>query len=67
MTPRAGTLAEQRRASPPVRPEYVRAVVAANEMGVVEKPLAPWQKLLNQGWVRKALILAELKIGRVHV
>jgi NitT/TauT family transport system permease protein len=46
-----------------VRPEYVRDVVAGREMGVVEAPLTTWQKLANQGWLRKALILLAIAIA----
>jgi NitT/TauT family transport system permease protein len=42
---------------PPVRPEYLQEVVAGRNIGVVQKPLTTWQKLANQGWLRKAFIL----------
>jgi NitT/TauT family transport system permease protein len=42
---------------PPTRPEYLRDVVAGRDIGVVEKPLTIFQRLANQGWLRKALIL----------
>jgi NitT/TauT family transport system permease protein len=45
---------------PPVRPEYVRDTVAGRDIGVVEAPLTVWQRLANQGWLRKALILAAI-------
>ena len=45
-------------AVPPKRPEYMRDTVASRDFGVVEKPLSIWQRLGNQGWLRKALILA---------
>jgi NitT/TauT family transport system permease protein len=32
-------------------------VVASADIGVVEKPLTLWQRLVNQSWVRKAFIL----------
>ena len=41
---------------PPVRPEYLRDTVSG-DMGVVQKPLTVWQKLVNQAWLRKAFIL----------
>ena len=44
-------------AVPPKRPEYMRDTVASRDFGVVEKPLSIWQRLANQGWLRKALIL----------
>jgi len=43
---------------PPKRPQYMRDTVAARDFGVVEKPLTVWQRLANQGWLRKAIILA---------
>jgi NitT/TauT family transport system permease protein len=45
-------------AVPPKRPEYMRDTVAAQDFGVVEKPLTVWQRLANQGWLRKGIILA---------
>ena len=44
-------------AVPPKRPEYMRDTVASRDFGVVEKPLTVWQRLANQGWLRKAIIL----------
>ena len=41
---------------PPHRPEYLRAVVAGSDIGVVQKPLTIWQRLVNQAWLRKAFI-----------
>src|SRR5262249_28704814 len=43
-------------AAPP-RPEYVREVVAGDDIGVVQKPLTLWQTLANQAWLRKIVIL----------
>jgi NitT/TauT family transport system permease protein len=43
---------------PPRRSEYLRDVVAAADIGVVEKPLTSWQRLGNQSWLRKAVMLA---------
>jgi sulfonate transport system permease protein len=45
-------------AVPPLRPEYVRDVVAGDDIGVVQKPLTLWQTLMNQAWLRKIVILA---------
>jgi NitT/TauT family transport system permease protein len=42
---------------PPVRPEYLRDIVAGGDLGVVQKPLTPWQRLANQSWLRKTFIL----------
>ncbi|HSQ03789.1 MAG TPA: ABC transporter permease [Burkholderiales bacterium] len=38
------------------RPEFVRAV-ESGAYGVVEKPLTPWEKLCNNGALRKTLLL----------
>jgi NitT/TauT family transport system permease protein len=43
---------------PPVRPEYLRDTIAGANIGVVQKPLTTWQRLVNQAWLRKAFILA---------
>ena len=42
---------------PPTRPEYLRDVVAGRDIGVVQKPLTLWQRLVNQAWLRKPFIL----------
>ncbi|MGE0850324.1 MAG: ABC transporter permease [Hyphomicrobiaceae bacterium] len=49
-------------ATPPIRPEYLRDVVAGRDIGVVEKPLTVFQRLANQGWLRKSLILAVIAV-----
>jgi NitT/TauT family transport system permease protein len=48
---------------PPLRQEYLQEVVAGGDIGVVQKPLTVWQRLSNQGWLRKALILAVIAAG----
>jgi NitT/TauT family transport system permease protein len=48
---------------PPTRPEYIRDVVAGGEFGVVEKPLTIFQRLGNQGWLRKTVILVVIATG----
>jgi NitT/TauT family transport system permease protein len=45
---------------PPTRPEYLREVVAGRDIGVVQAPLTAWQRLANQGWLRKGLLLAAI-------
>jgi NitT/TauT family transport system permease protein len=50
--------AERLLAAPPTRREYLRDVVAGRDIGVVEKPLTLVQQIVNQAWLRKALILA---------
>ena len=44
-------------AVPPLRAEYLRDIVANDDIGVVQKPLTVWQRLVNQAWLRKAFIL----------
>ena len=48
---------------PPVRPEYLRDTIAGPDMGVVQKPLTVWQRLANQGWLRKAFILIVIAVA----
>jgi len=48
---------------PPTRPEYLREVVAGGNIGVVQKPLTVFQRLANQGWLRKSLILVVIAAG----
>ena len=50
------------RSPAPARPEFVRETKLDQEFGVVEKPLTTWEKLYNQTWLRKALILAVLAL-----
>jgi sulfonate transport system permease protein len=45
---------------PPARPEYMREVVAGHDIGVVQAPLTLWQRLANQGWLRKGLLLVAI-------
>jgi NitT/TauT family transport system permease protein len=49
--------AERLLAVPPTRREYLRDVVASGDIGVVEKALTPAQQIVNQAWLRKAIIL----------
>jgi NitT/TauT family transport system permease protein len=51
------TTAARLLAVPPLRPEYLRDIVASGDIGVVQKPLTVWQQLVNQSWIRKAFIL----------
>src|SRR6476660_1511620 len=48
---------------PPLRPEYLRETVAGSGIGVVQKPLTLWQRLGQQAWLRKALILISIAIA----
>jgi NitT/TauT family transport system permease protein len=47
-------------AAPPLRPEYLREIVAANNIGVVQQPLTVWQRLVNHAWLRKTFILVAI-------
>src|SRR5262245_38276412 len=49
--------------SPPTRPEYMRETVAGSGIGVVQKPLTLWQRLGQQAWLRKLLILALIALA----
>jgi NitT/TauT family transport system permease protein len=48
---------------PPLRPEYLREVVAGADIGVVQKPLTLWQTLVDQAWLRKVVILVVIAAG----
>ena len=45
---------------PPFRPEFVRQGALAKEFGIVEKPLGTWERLYNNGAVRKTVLLVLL-------
>jgi NitT/TauT family transport system permease protein len=49
--------------NPPIRPEYLREVVEGGDVGVVQKPLTIWQRLVNQGWLRKTFILVVIAVA----
>ncbi|MCC6778772.1 MAG: ABC transporter permease [Hyphomicrobiales bacterium] len=53
----ASTGAARRAELPPLRPEYLREIVGGGDIGVVQKPLTPWERLTNQAWLRKIFIL----------
>jgi NitT/TauT family transport system permease protein len=48
---------------PPTRPEYLCDVVASSDIGVVQKPLTLWERLVNQAWLRKLFILVVIATG----
>jgi len=48
---------------PPTRAEYVRDVIAGDDIGVVQKPLTVFQRLANQAWLRKSLILVVIAVA----
>lgn len=43
-----------------MRPEYVRDQVAEHDFGVVNKPLTAWERIRDNGFVRRLFILAVL-------
>jgi len=45
-----------------VRPEILREPVDSRTFGVVQKPLSAWERIYNQGAVRKAFILVVLAL-----
>ncbi|MBM3566160.1 MAG: ABC transporter permease [Alphaproteobacteria bacterium] len=49
--------------APPVRPDIHREPLAAEHIGVIEKPLSAAERLYNIGAVRKALILIALAVA----
>jgi NitT/TauT family transport system permease protein len=51
------TIAARNLAAPPLRPEYLRDTIAGGDIGVVQRPLTVWQRLVNQAWLRKVFIL----------
>jgi NitT/TauT family transport system permease protein len=44
------------------RPEIIRDPVAANALGVAEKPLSAWERATNVGLLRKLVLLAVLAL-----
>src|SRR5262245_37835485 len=59
----AATSSRAATTTPPTRPEYLRDTVAGSGIGVVQKPLTVWQRLAQQGWLRKALILTLIALA----
>ncbi len=45
------------------RPEIRREPIDSSAFGVVEKPLSPFERIYNVGWVRKAAILIVLALA----
>ncbi len=44
------------------RPEIVREISGANEFGIIEKELTVFERLYNQGWIRKTGLLIVVAI-----
>jgi NitT/TauT family transport system permease protein len=55
--------AQDKKMVPPARPEYLRDVVADGDIGVAEQPLTLWQRLANQSWLRKLIILIVIAVA----
>jgi NitT/TauT family transport system permease protein len=47
---------------PPLRPEYVREETASRDFGVVEKPLALWERAYDNAALRKIMLLTVLAL-----
>ena len=45
-----------------LRPEIVREISGANEFGIIEKELTVFERLYNQGWLRKTGLLIAVAI-----
>src|SRR5476651_1806932 len=45
-----------------LRPEVIREISGENEFGIVEKELTIFERLYNQGWVRKTCLLIVLAL-----
>jgi NitT/TauT family transport system permease protein len=57
------TVAARSTVLPPLRPEYLCDTIASGDIGVVQKPLTVWQRLVRQAWLRKAFILLVIGIA----
>jgi NitT/TauT family transport system permease protein len=57
------TVAARSTVLPPLRPEYLCDTIASGDIGVVQKPLTVWQRLISQAWLRKAFILLVIGIA----
>jgi NitT/TauT family transport system permease protein len=42
------------------RPEIYRETLGADQFGIIQKPLTAFEKLYNQGWLRKVFVLVVL-------
>jgi NitT/TauT family transport system permease protein len=48
--------------APAARPEILREPVSTASFGIVQKPLSAWEKITNQGWVRKLALLVVIAV-----
>jgi NitT/TauT family transport system permease protein len=44
------------------RPEIFRETLGADKFGIVERPLTPFERLYNQGWLRKLFVICVLAL-----
>ena len=42
------------------RPEIYKETLGADQFGIIEKPLTTWERMFNQGWLRKLLLIIAL-------
>src|SRR5581483_10411713 len=45
-----------------LRPEILREVRGDDQFGIVQKQLTTWERLYNQAWLRKAVLLVLLAV-----
>ena len=45
------------------RPEIVQIPRGTQDFGIIEKPLTPFERLYNQGWLRKTGLIVLLALG----
>jgi NitT/TauT family transport system permease protein len=45
-----------------LRPEIYREPMSQEKFGIVEKPLTPFERLYNQGWLRKLFVLIVIAV-----
>ena len=48
--------------APAARPEILREPISTASFGIVEKPLSTWERITNQGFVRKLALLIVLAV-----
>jgi NitT/TauT family transport system permease protein len=46
-----------------LRPEIIQAPRGEQDFGIIEKPLTPFERLYNQGWLRKTCLIVLLAIA----
>jgi NitT/TauT family transport system permease protein len=46
-----------------LRPEILQSPCGAQDFGIVEKKLTPFERLYNQVWLRKVVLIVLLALG----